>query len=250
MEPGQCWQGMHLVGCCTCMDCHKHLLLLVVVMSVRWSSSHFPHLHTSGALCAAEHRHHAPTAPQALQSRPPGVIRLHGCHMGSTHVVRVDPCICRGGSATTPHPHQKLYGLLQRMLSIRKASVLRLYSMLCMCMRHVGGTHTHISLCTHTPSLIAPSPMSQCAAVEPTTGRVAAGDVTGRILTWHDMNDALQRASGSGAVSSASLAPDAMSDGTAPAAAVDPPCTTVHWHSQPVGALCFSEDGVYLMSGT
>lgn len=28
-----------------------------------------------------------------------------------------------------------------------------------------------------------------------------------------------------------------------------PPLTTVHWHTGPVGALCFSSDGVSLLSG-
>ena len=29
----------------------------------------------------------------------------------------------------------------------------------------------------------------------------------------------------------------------------DLPCTTVHWHAHPVGALAFSRDGAYLLSG-
>lgn len=70
-------------------------------------------------------------------------------------------------------------------------------------------------------------------AVDPGAGRVAAGDVTGRVLTWHDMHAALQRPGG----------------GDAGPPPPPPPCTTMHWHSQPVGDVCFSPDGATMLSG-
>ncbi len=60
--------------------------------------------------------------------------------------------------------------------------------------------------------------------------KCAAGDATGRLLIWHGFGAAVAR-SGAGE---------------------DPgqlPCTTVHWHAHPVGALAFSPDGNYLLSG-
>ena len=71
---------------------------------------------------------------------------------------------------------------------------------------------------------------SQCVTVDADEDKCAAGDATGRLLIWHGFGAAVAR-SGAGD---------------------DPgqlPCTTVHWHAHPVGALAFSPDGNYLLSG-
>ena len=67
-------------------------------------------------------------------------------------------------------------------------------------------------------------------AVDAEADKCAAGDASGRLLIWHGFGAAVAR---SGA-------------GQDPG---DLPCTTVHWHAHPVGALAFSQDGAYLLSG-
>ena len=73
-------------------------------------------------------------------------------------------------------------------------------------------------------------PPSQCVAINTEADKCAAGDASGRLLIWHGFGAAVAR---SGA-------------GQDPG---DLPCTTVHWHAHPVGALSFSQDGAYLLSG-
>ncbi|KAL0020828.1 hypothetical protein WJX79_004301 [Trebouxia sp. C0005] len=58
-----------------------------------------------------------------------------------------------------------------------------------------------------------------CVAFDPTEEKIAAGDVSGRILIWNSFKDK------------------------------QVPVTTVHWHAHPVGCLCFSADGTLLLSG-
>ncbi|KAL0052292.1 hypothetical protein WJX82_011440 [Trebouxia sp. C0006] len=58
-----------------------------------------------------------------------------------------------------------------------------------------------------------------CVAFDPTEERIAAGDVSGRILIWNSFKDKQVAV------------------------------TTVHWHAHPVGCLCFSADGTLLLSG-
>lgn len=71
-----------------------------------------------------------------------------------------------------------------------------------------------------------------CIAVSPDGERVAAGDITGRILIWHNVLSTLRGGSKGTDTSQA-----------------DPPVTTVHWHAHAVGCLTFSEDGLYVLSG-
>jgi NET1-associated nuclear protein 1 (U3 small nucleolar RNA-associated protein 17) len=66
---------------------------------------------------------------------------------------------------------------------------------------------------------------------------VAAGDITGRILIWSGLPGAAQRAAAVGG-----QPPDPR---TAGMQLFEPP----HWHAHSVGALCFSHDGAYLLSG-
>ena len=66
---------------------------------------------------------------------------------------------------------------------------------------------------------------------------MAAGDVSGRIVVWSGLPAAAQRAAAAGGPP-----PDAR---TAGMKVFEPP----HWHAHPVGALCFSHDGAYLLSG-
>lgn len=93
----------------------------------------------------------------------------------------------------------------------------------------------------------------QCAAFDATDSIVAAGDVTGRILIWHNFPAALQEWSNGTAAGSVAAAmaidPGSYAAGGVGAPVRLPACTTVHWHAHAVGAVCFSVDGSYLMSG-
>ena len=92
-----------------------------------------------------------------------------------------------------------------------------------------------------------------CVAVSPDGSRVAAGDVTGRILIWHDLNRAFEAL--------ASLSKDAAAKGKDDRNSgelqdeegfvehEEPPAASVHWHAHAVGCLSFSTDGRYLLSG-
>eukprot|EP00878_Enallax_costatus_P013093 GHUV01013681.1.p1 GENE.GHUV01013681.1~~GHUV01013681.1.p1 ORF type:complete len:298 (+),score=25.60 GHUV01013681.1:581-1474(+) len=89
-----------------------------------------------------------------------------------------------------------------------------------------------------------------CAAFNPSESIIAAGDATGRILIWHNFPTALQEwATGATAAAAAAgvLSPDGS--GSALPSVRLPACTTVHWHAHAVGAVCFSAEGSFLMSG-
>ncbi|EFJ41335.1 hypothetical protein VOLCADRAFT_107736 [Volvox carteri f. nagariensis] len=76
-----------------------------------------------------------------------------------------------------------------------------------------------------------------CLALSPDDSLIAAGDVSGRILLWRSFEHSV---------------PAALRDGEHSGKAhpaVQPPLTTLHWHAHPVGALAFSPDGTYLLSG-
>eukprot|EP00191_Tetraselmis_sp_GSL018_P008412 CAMPEP_0177614914 /NCGR_PEP_ID=MMETSP0419_2-20121207/23062_1 /TAXON_ID=582737 /ORGANISM="Tetraselmis sp., Strain GSL018" /LENGTH=760 /DNA_ID=CAMNT_0019112309 /DNA_START=83 /DNA_END=2362 /DNA_ORIENTATION=- len=68
-----------------------------------------------------------------------------------------------------------------------------------------------------------------CCAVHPSEDCVAAGDSSGRILLWHGIEQAMQQ----------------QERRESPLTSL----TTQHWHPSPVGCLCFSQDGHYLLSG-
>ena len=70
----------------------------------------------------------------------------------------------------------------------------------------------------------------QCLAIDAAENRVAAGDVTGRIIIWHGLRTALAD----------------VEAGREPRALY---CTSLHWHSQAVACLSFSLDSIYLLSG-
>eukprot|EP00854_Cymbomonas_tetramitiformis_P014559 gene14559-17208_t len=67
-----------------------------------------------------------------------------------------------------------------------------------------------------------------CIALGSKGDSFAAGDASGRIRIWHDLNAAV-------------AAPEVDSKQVK--------CTTVHWHANPVGCVAFTEDGKYLLSG-
>ena len=67
-------------------------------------------------------------------------------------------------------------------------------------------------------------------AVDSAEEILAAGDASGRILIWHGLSGAVHRS--------------AMGEPIG-----DVACSTVHWHAHPVGALAFSPDSCYLLSG-
>lgn len=67
-------------------------------------------------------------------------------------------------------------------------------------------------------------------AITTSGGKVAAGDISGRILIWHSLQTALAHLESNTEGGSIS-------------------CTTVHWHAGPVRCLAFNLDSSYLMSG-
>ena len=79
-------------------------------------------------------------------------------------------------------------------------------------------------------------PCVQCVAFDCTNQHIAAGDASGRINIWTGLETALA---------------DSAHSTTQPA---DPRTggmrqQTIHWHSNAVQSLCFSQDGFYLLSG-
>ena len=70
----------------------------------------------------------------------------------------------------------------------------------------------------------------QCVAVDAAEDRIAAGDVSGRILIWHGLKAA-------------------MSDRQAGRPLPTMACSTHHWHPHQVCSLSFSLDSAYLLSG-
>jgi NET1-associated nuclear protein 1 (U3 small nucleolar RNA-associated protein 17) len=70
--------------------------------------------------------------------------------------------------------------------------------------------------------------------VDSTSNHIAAGDVTGRIVIWSGLAAAAAASAAGGPV-------DARNAGMTMA--------TLHWHAHSVGALAFSHDGLYLLSG-
>ncbi|GLC42212.1 hypothetical protein PLESTB_000643100 [Pleodorina starrii] len=77
-----------------------------------------------------------------------------------------------------------------------------------------------------------------CLALSADDSLIAAGDVSGRILLWRSFEHCVP-----------SALRDREAGGGKVHAAVQPPLTTLHWHAHPVGALTFSPDGTYLLSG-
>lgn len=92
-----------------------------------------------------------------------------------------------------------------------------------------------------------------CVAVSPDGSRVAAGDVTGRILIWHDLKQGIEAALkgdvGGRTRREAGDADDALGEDIEFVEYTEPPAASVHWHAHAVGCLSFSADGRYLLSG-
>ena len=91
-----------------------------------------------------------------------------------------------------------------------------------------------------------------CVAISPDGAKVAAGDSTGRILIWHDVAATL--ATRAAELQLQRAAEQKISDLTKDEEdermdLIEPPAATVHWHAHAVGALSFSIDGAYLLSG-
>ena len=74
----------------------------------------------------------------------------------------------------------------------------------------------------------------QCLAIDSTSTHIAAGDTSGQIIIWSGLQNAA-------AAAAAGVTLDARTAGMTVA--------TIHWHAHPVGALAFSSDGLYLLSG-
>ncbi len=90
-----------------------------------------------------------------------------------------------------------------------------------------------------------------CVAVSPDGSRVAAGDVTGRILIWHDLNGAFEAMAlkDASAKGKDGWNPGELQDDEGFVEHEEPPAASVHWHAHAVGCLSFSTDGRYLLSG-
>ena len=79
-----------------------------------------------------------------------------------------------------------------------------------------------------------------CVAVSQDGTKLAAGDISGRILIWHDIKDAISARMANGT---------SKDDDNEPWTYTEPPAATVHWHAHAVGCIEFSGDGRYLISG-
>jgi len=96
-----------------------------------------------------------------------------------------------------------------------------------------------------------------CVAVSPDGSRVAAGDVTGRILIWHDLKQGMEAAAdndndandANNNNSNETMDDDVQEDAEGFVEYTEPPAASVHWHAHAVGCLSFSVDGRYLLSG-
>ena len=81
-----------------------------------------------------------------------------------------------------------------------------------------------------------------CVSVSRDGTKIAAGDVSGRILIWHDIREAI-------AARMARARTGGDDEDEEPWAHDEPPAATVHWHAHAVGCVEFSGDGRYLLSG-
>lgn len=105
-----------------------------------------------------------------------------------------------------------------------------------------------------------------CVAVSPCNCHMAAADISGRVMVWHDVGR--ERLWGEGnSPSQTQNGPAAQSEGPGGRASGTPGkrgavvprqrragdfaalISLQHWHSSAVAALCFSADGAYLLSG-
>ncbi|CAN1166653.1 WD repeat-containing protein 75 [Linum perenne] len=84
-------------------------------------------------------------------------------------------------------------------------------------------------------------------AFHPTERIVAAGDVSGRILTWRGFGDKTF-ATAAAHVNGSAMETDEENPGVRANDDADT-CTTWHWHPAQVNLLSFSSDGAYLLSG-
>lgn len=89
----------------------------------------------------------------------------------------------------------------------------------------------------------------QCVAVSPAGDRVAAGDVTGRILIWHGVGPAVAAAADASSDEQQQQSQQQGQQDDAATAAPQPVLTTMHWHAHAVRALAFSLDSQRLLSG-
>jgi NET1-associated nuclear protein 1 (U3 small nucleolar RNA-associated protein 17) len=97
-----------------------------------------------------------------------------------------------------------------------------------------------------------------CVSISPDGAKLAAGDNTGRIIIWHDVSATLaartlelQQQQAAGTVASGGGGANTIDSDDEEEAMdlIEPPAATVHWHAHPVGAVAFSIDGTYLLSG-
>lgn len=132
------------------------------------------------------------------------------------------------------------------------------------------ATHDrHTILIWSTSSFGSSSPLAvhhtkaiTCVSISPDGSRLAAGDVTGRIVVWHDVASAVTSKQES--ISNRHKKRDAMFNDPRTIDGDDntnndddnllldfdePPSATVHWHAHAVGCLSFSIDGIFLLSG-
>lgn len=121
------------------------------------------------------------------------------------------------------------------------------------CLRRALGGIEIFFFCCASPQALTHTKRLTCVALSPDGKRLAAGDVTGRIVIWHNVGEAAMAAAAA-AVAAATMQPVETDRGAAAAAGSNAgsnlvPAATVHWHAHPVGCLAFSPDGHYLLSG-
>ena len=78
-----------------------------------------------------------------------------------------------------------------------------------------------------------------CVSVDPGERRLAAGDVTGRVLIWHGIHTAVAAMGHDGAAAATGAA----------GSGAHIQVTTLHWHAGPVACVSWSPDGTRLLSG-
>ncbi|KJE98056.1 hypothetical protein CAOG_08091 [Capsaspora owczarzaki ATCC 30864] len=92
----------------------------------------------------------------------------------------------------------------------------------------IGGRYLHVyNLRTETGHKFKHARDLTCVAIHPTEAYIATGDSRGEIVLWYLQSESMQQQG----------------------ASRTPATSVMHWHANAVAHMCFSSDGVYLISG-